>query len=224
MPFPFSQAPFGLPTAAPSSLLSTHTALMSPHPHRWQDRTGTQEIRSDCKRRRSMLALRSSSYSWVRKDPPYIHTGNPNRLIRVYVGLVCLVFLICSLLTNVVFFLIFLSLIGAFACLAGAYWNLALAYENAANTMAATRAKKLVVVSFPHCTSWDVLFTDTCVFTRRAALSLSSRPWPAGGSSSLSCSRLWTSRSVSPLAIYRISLKGQARSRRLRMPFRMLHD
>ena len=67
----------------------------------------------------------------------------------MYVGLVCLIFLICSLRTNIVFFLIFLSLIGGFGCLAGAYWNLALAYENAANTMAAKRAGQLVVVSLP---------------------------------------------------------------------------
>ena len=71
------------------------------------------------------------------------------RLTHVSSGLVCFIFLICSLRTNVVFFLIFLSLIGAFGCLAGAYWNLALAYENAANTMAAKRAGRLVVVSFP---------------------------------------------------------------------------
>ena len=63
------------------------------------------------------------------------------------VGLVCFIFLICSLRTNAVFFLIFFSLVCAFACLAAAYWNLGLAYENAANTMAAARAAKLVVVS-----------------------------------------------------------------------------
>lgn len=74
--------------------------------------------------------------------------GESDRLTHVYVGLVCVIFLICSLRTNIVFFLIFLSLIGGFGCLAGAYWNLALAYENPTNTMAAKRAGKLVVVSF----------------------------------------------------------------------------
>ena len=69
-------------------------------------------------------------------------------LTNVCVGLVCFIFLICSLRTNIVFFLIFLSLIGSFACLAAAYWNLALAYENAANTMAAKRAGRLIIVSF----------------------------------------------------------------------------
>lgn len=47
-------------------------------------------------------------------------------------GLLCLVYLICSLRTNIVFFGIFLTLVCAFGCLAGAYWqisngNLALA-------------------------------------------------------------------------------------------------
>ena len=65
----------------------------------------------------------------------------------LFMGLICLIFLVCSLRTNVVFFIIFLSLVGAFACLAGAYWNLALAYENATNVSAASKASKLVVVS-----------------------------------------------------------------------------
>ena len=64
----------------------------------------------------------------------------------LFMGLICLIFLICSLRTNIVFFVIFLSLVGAFGCLAGAYWNLALAYENAANVSAASKASKLVVV------------------------------------------------------------------------------
>lgn len=43
----------------------------------------------------------------------------------LYMGLLCLVFMICALRTNVVFFLIFTFLVPAFACLAGAYWQLA---------------------------------------------------------------------------------------------------
>lgn len=66
-------------------------------------------------------------------------------------GLVCLIFLICSLRTNIVFFVIFLTLVCAFACLAGAYWNLALVYENPTNLAATARAGKLVKVStIPH--------------------------------------------------------------------------
>lgn len=61
-------------------------------------------------------------------------------------AMICLVFLICSVRTNIVFFVIFLSLVLAFAMLAGAYFNLALAYENAANTSAASMGARLVVV------------------------------------------------------------------------------
>jgi len=63
--------------------------------------------------------------------------------------MICLIFLICSLRTNIVFFIIFLSLILAFAFLGGAYFNLALHYENPSNLHAAATAKKLVVVSHP---------------------------------------------------------------------------
>ena len=66
---------------------------------------------------------------------------------QVFMGVICFIFLICSLRTNIVFFVIFLTLVGAFGCLAGAYWNLALAYENAANVSAAMKATKLVKVS-----------------------------------------------------------------------------
>ena len=62
--------------------------------------------------------------------------------------MICLIFMICSLRTNICFFIIFLSLVLAFGLLAGAYFNLALAYENPANTSAAATAKKLVVVSY----------------------------------------------------------------------------
>ena len=39
-------------------------------------------------------------------------------------GIMCFVYLICSLRTNIVFFGIFFTLVLAFACLAGAYWQL----------------------------------------------------------------------------------------------------
>lgn len=61
--------------------------------------------------------------------------------------MICFVFLICSLRTNIVFFTIFFTLVCAFGCLAGAYFNLALVYENPENTIAAAKAAKLVVVS-----------------------------------------------------------------------------
>jgi len=71
----------------------------------------------------------------------------PSRWLTFYTGLICLIFLICSLRTNIVFFIIFFTLIGGFCCLAAAYWNLALAYENPTNTKAAMKALKLVKVS-----------------------------------------------------------------------------
>ncbi|KAL8818162.1 MAG: hypothetical protein Q9223_003145 [Gallowayella weberi] len=63
----------------------------------------------------------------------------------VFMGLMCFVFLICSLRTNIVFFVIFLTLVCAFGCLAGAYFNLALVYANPTNLAAATRASRCVV-------------------------------------------------------------------------------
>ena len=97
--------------------------------------------------------------------PPFLHThthmnthsrfhtreneweqDKANAKVSAHTGLICFIFLICSLRTNIVFFLIFLTLVGAFGCLSAAYWNLALAYENAENTAAAKRAGQLVVV------------------------------------------------------------------------------
>lgn len=95
------------------------------------------------------LCVFSSLHGCVRFH--YYSVQRRNWLTRACVGVVCFIFLICSLRTNIVFFLIFLSLIGAFGCLAGAYWNLALAYKNAANTMAAKRAGQLVVVISLRC-------------------------------------------------------------------------
>lgn len=46
----------------------------------------------------------------------------------VFMGLLCLIYFILSLRTNVVFAIIFLTLVPAFGCLAGAYWHLALAF------------------------------------------------------------------------------------------------
>jgi len=40
----------------------------------------------------------------------------------VFMGLLCLIYLVCALRTNIVFVVIFLSLVLAFSCLAGAYW------------------------------------------------------------------------------------------------------
>ncbi len=115
-------------------------------------------------------------------------------------GLVCLVFLICSLRTNIVFFVIFLSLVFAFACLSAAYWNLALVYENPTNLQAKMRASKLTVVSLSplhlhlHLHPYESCFANKRMQNRQAAPSLSSRPWPDGGFSSRLCWRVWTFR------------------------------
>lgn len=44
----------------------------------------------------------------------------------LWMGVLCFIYMICALRTNVVFFLIFTLLVPAFACLAAAYWHLAI--------------------------------------------------------------------------------------------------
>jgi len=46
----------------------------------------------------------------------------------VFMGLLCLIYLICALRTNVVFVVIFLTLVPAFGLLAGAFWQLGNSY------------------------------------------------------------------------------------------------
>jgi len=53
----------------------------------------------------------------------------------LFMGLLCFVYMICALRTNLVFFLIFMFLVPAFGCLAGAYWHLALGNASAATTL-----------------------------------------------------------------------------------------
>ncbi|TEA14352.1 Protein alcS [Colletotrichum sidae] len=53
--------------------------------------------------------------------------------ITLAMGMICVVFLVCSLRTNIVFFVIFLTLVGVFALITAAYWFLAMDYaRNAA--------------------------------------------------------------------------------------------
>lgn len=52
----------------------------------------------------------------------------------VFMGVLCFIYLICSLRTNVVFVVIFFTLVIAFGLLAGAYWQLANAFGNPALT------------------------------------------------------------------------------------------
>jgi succinate-acetate transporter protein len=58
----------------------------------------------------------------------------------LFMGLLSLIFLICSLRTNVVFVIIFLTLVPAFGCLAGAYWQLGNSFAAAAREDMATAA------------------------------------------------------------------------------------
>ena len=62
-------------------------------------------------------------------------------------GLLCLIYFICSLRTNVVFALIFFTLVLAFGCLTGAYWNLAIAYGKPAATKCLVAAGALTFVT-----------------------------------------------------------------------------
>lgn len=46
--------------------------------------------------------------------------------ITLAMGMICLVFLVCSLRTNIVFFVIFLTLVPVFGLITAAYWFLAM--------------------------------------------------------------------------------------------------
>lgn len=63
-------------------------------------------------------------------------------------GVVCFIFMICALRTNVVFFLIFLLLIPAFALLAAAYWHVAI---NPQSTIAPTLQVAAGALAFVVC-------------------------------------------------------------------------
>jgi len=52
----------------------------------------------------------------------------------VFMGVLCLIYLVCSLRTNVVFVVIFFTLVNAFGILSGVYWQLANAYAVGATT------------------------------------------------------------------------------------------
>lgn len=56
----------------------------------------------------------------------------------LWMAFLCLVYLICSLRTNIVFFMIFLLLVPAFCCLAGSFWHGA--QGNAATALALQHA------------------------------------------------------------------------------------
>ncbi|KAK5202526.1 hypothetical protein LTR41_011728 [Exophiala xenobiotica] len=53
----------------------------------------------------------------------------------LYMGLLCLIYLVCALRTNVVFVLIFAGLVPAFSCLAASFWHLAQDNASTATTL-----------------------------------------------------------------------------------------
>ena len=53
----------------------------------------------------------------------------------VYMGLLCLIYAVCALRTNIVFVGIFVVLVPTFGCFAGAFWQLALGNTSSFNTL-----------------------------------------------------------------------------------------
>lgn len=63
----------------------------------------------------------------------------------IFMGVLCLVYLVCALRTNIVFVVIFFTLVLAFSCLTAAFWYTAEAAGG--NAGAAATAGRLLVVS-----------------------------------------------------------------------------
>jgi succinate-acetate transporter protein len=79
-------------------------------------------------------------------DPthPAAASGNPVfaatfAYFPLYLGLMCFIFLICSLRTNIVFFTIFLLLVPAFTSLAATFWKIAEGTPGALSTALKTQ-------------------------------------------------------------------------------------
>ncbi|KAF2801392.1 uncharacterized protein BDZ99DRAFT_239685 [Mytilinidion resinicola] len=76
------------------------------------------------------LQVQFGAYSAYATDPTNPATGITSvgfqasfAFFFLAMGLMCFIYLICSLRTNITFFFIFLTLVVAFSCLAGAFWN-----------------------------------------------------------------------------------------------------
>lgn len=65
----------------------------------------------------------------------------------VFMGVLCFIYLICSLRTNIVFVVIFFTLVIAFGLLSGAYWQLANAYGDGMNADKIALAHRLQVAA-----------------------------------------------------------------------------
>jgi len=79
----------------------------------------------------------------------------------IFMGVLCLVYLVCSLRTNVVFVIIFFTLVVAFGLLAGAYFQLALAAQGSASAAALAVRLTVAAGAFAFVTSmagWWIFF------------------------------------------------------------------
>jgi succinate-acetate transporter protein len=65
----------------------------------------------------------------------------------VFMGVLCFIYLICSLRTNVVFVVIFFTLVIAFGLLSGAYWQQANAFGNGNDAATLALAHRLQVAA-----------------------------------------------------------------------------
>lgn len=103
-------------------------------------------------------------------------------------GLLCFVYLIGSLRTNICFFLVFLTLVFAFGLLTGAYWMIALDAQSGTMTYA-TKIPKLLKVKallIDNKRSKKTEERNVLIISRPPVDLLSSHRFSAGGSSSLS--------------------------------------
>jgi succinate-acetate transporter protein len=79
----------------------------------------------------------------------------------VFMGVLCFIYLICSLRTNVVFVVIFFTLVIAFGLLAGAYWQIAnaLGGDTAALALSSRLLKAAGAFTFVTCMAgWWIFF------------------------------------------------------------------
>jgi hypothetical protein len=81
---------------------------------------------------RTALALNLSASTWVSVSFPLPQNRSMTRLLTtltayfmIAMGILCLIYLICSIRTNLIFFLIFFSLVPAFGLLAAAFLHAA---------------------------------------------------------------------------------------------------
>lgn len=95
-------------------------------------------------------------------DDPATATTNPTfnatfAYFQIYMGVLCLVYFIIALRTNIVFVLIFLLLIPAFGCLAGVFFYAALG-QTATNLQTSAGALTFVICLL----GWYLFFVQLC--------------------------------------------------------------